>query len=508
MAIGADRRQVVRQLLTETALLFLAGGAAGLVIARLVTALLVGLLPALPIQVNVSPDLDWRVFFFAAALSLGAAMLTGVLPARHASRANVTSELSDEAGGKRDQKRLRHGFVVAQIALATMLVVAGGLLGRALAAAASVDLGYDPEGVELASFNLSLAGYTPETTAGFSRAVLDRLSMLPGVRSASVAATVPMGDPLFVLAGVTLPGAPPPSPGRRTGALGNLVEPGYFRTLGIPLAAGRDFGSADREGTPAVAIVGEATARRLWPGADAVGKQLVVYQNTVELKDGQPLVRPDAGQVLTVVGVARDVKYASLAEQTPPLFVYIPLAQQPSTNLTLLVRGTDGTSLTSAIRRVMTDVAPNVPITTTRPLTETIALALMPQRMAAILSVSMGLVGTFLAAFGIYGVVAYAVALRTREIGIRLAVGADRADVALMVLRHGTGLALVGIATGLLLAAGASRILGSLLFGVSRLDPIAFGGSVLLFATVTLIACLVPMIRATRVDPVEALRHT
>ncbi len=316
-----------------------------------------------------------------------------------------------------------------------------------------------------------------------------------------MARILPLGGGGGGLGGVTVPGVPPPNGRSSFSADWNIVEPGYFATMRIPLAAGRDFTAIDRDGAQAVAIVGETAARTFWPGTqshDAVGRLLL--QQT-----GNPDT-PNATRTLLVIGVARDLKYRSLGD-APRSFVYVPLQQQYDSRVTIVARTHRGQRLAGEIRALVASMNPNLPIVAAQTLDEYTALNLVPQRVAASVSGSLGLVGLLLAAIGIYGVMAYAVTRRTREIGVRIALGAQRADVVGMVLRQGMSLALIGSCVGLLLAAAVSRLLASLLFGIPPLDAVAFGGAAALFTVTGLAACYVPARRAARINATEALRH-
>jgi predicted permease len=497
LAIGAGRARLVRQLLTETVLLFALGGIAGLLLARAMTSLLISLLPALPFPVDLSLALDARVVGFTAGLSLVAALLSGLAPALRASKADVVSGLRNDpwlAG----RLRLRHAFVIGQVALSIVLVIGAGLFVRALQRAASIDPGFDPHGVELASLDLAQAGYTRTTGPLFARELVDRIHELTDVQSASMASSVPGGFEVRREA-LTVPGVTPPA-GRFFIVDWNIVEPGYFATLRTPIAAGRDFIAADRDGTQAVAIVSESAARQFWPGQDVVGKYLL-----------QPAKGPhgstDPTRPLLVIGVARDVESTSLIDGLARSCVYVPLQQQYVSTLTIVVRTTRGQRIADRLRALLASMNPNVPIMTAQTLEDSVALGLVPQRIAGSVSGSLGIVGLLLAGIGIYGVTAYAVARRTREIGIRIALGARRADIIGMVLGEGLSLTLIGSAIGLIFAAAISRVLEGFLFGIPPIDPVTFTVTAMLFVAIGLAACYVPVRRATHIDPTQALRY-
>jgi predicted permease len=510
LAMGAGRTRLVRQLVTETTMLFALGGAAGLLLARGLTTLLLTSLPSFPVPVGLSLPLDGRVAAFAAVLSLIAAGLSGLAPALHASKADVVSALKDESQGSPDRLRLRHVFVVAQVALSLMLIVAAGLLGRALRTSSVIDPGFDPRGVETASIDLSLAGYDEARGSIFVRALVERIRQLPGVEGATAAFGVPgPGGRGVMLGGLIVPGVSPPAGQRFFQPVWNIVEPGYFTTLRIPMVAGRDFNPADRAGAEPVAIVSESAARRFWPGEEAVGKRMVLQSGTDASVQG--------ARGLRVIGVARDVtsstragregRGSSPAEEASPPFMYLPLQQHYIRGVTLITRAAANQRVTSAVRAAVALMDSNLPIVSTQRLDEPAGPIQLQLRLAASVSGSLGVVGLMLAAIGIYGVTAYAVTCRAREIGIRVAMGAQRWDIVGMVLRHGMWLVAVGSTIGLILAAAASRLLTRLLFGIPPIDPITFAGAATLFSVIGLVACYIPARRAMRVNPVEALRH-
>jgi predicted permease len=505
LAIGAGRGRLVRQLLTETMLLFVLGGGAGLLLARLMTSLLLASLPAFPQPVAMSLPLDGHVVAFATGLSLLAAMLSGLAPGLQASRADVVSALKDESPGP-DRLRLRGAFVMGQVAFSILLVVVAGLLLRALERVSVRYQGYDPRGVEVATVDLSLAGYTAATGPLFARTVRDRVRLLPGVQAATVAERIPQPNTIRGMSneGVIIPGVTPPDGRPFFMANWHAVEPGFFATLRLPLVAGRDFDEGDRADTQPVVIVPQATARRLWPGKDPLG-QFVTLQTA---RPGVPTPEIDRVTQLLVVGVARDVGNAGDGRNAQPLSFYAPLAQRYFPRLMILARSTQGQRLANEIRAVVAALDSNLPIVGSETLEQQQTGPVQLQlRVAASVAASVGLVGMLIAAVGIYGVTAYAVARRTREIGIRIALGAGRAEVVRMVLRQGLRLVAAGAAIGLLLAALAGRLLVGLLFGLPPLDPVTFAGATALFAVIGVAACYFPARHATRIDPMDALRY-
>jgi predicted permease len=497
LAIGAGRARLVRQLLAETVLLFALGGATGLLLANVATSAMVSLLPALPFPVDLTLTLDRRVIGYTAGLSLGAALLSGLASALHASKAALVAGLRNDTG-MAGRWRLRHAFVIGQIACSIVLIVGAGLFTRALVRAARIDPGFDSHGIELASVDLAQAGYSKTTGPRFARELIDRVRALTDVQAATIAATVPGGFEVRREA-LMVPGVTPPN-GRFFVVDWNVVEPGYFATLRVPLAAGRDFTIADRDGTQPVAIVTESAARQFWPGQDAVGKYVL-----------QPTASPqgptDPTRALLVIGVARDVQSSSLLDGVSGACVYVPLQQQYVSNLTIVARTRSGERIADRLRVLLMSMSPSLPIMTAQTLEDSVALGLMPQRVIASVSGILGIVGLLLAGIGIYGATAYAVTRRTREIGIRIALGAQRGNITSMVLREGLSSTLIGSAIGLIVAAAISRVLASFLFGIAPLDAVTFTTTTVLFVAVGLAACYVPVRRATRIDPTQALRY-
>ena len=497
IAIGAGRARLVRQLLTETMVLCLAGGAIGLLLARSLTSMLVSLLPALPIPLEVSMPLDGRTIAFTTGISFFAALLCGLLPALQTSRPDVVATLKDEGGGVTSNSRLRSAFVLSQVALSIVLVAGAGVFVRALQKTTSLDRGFDPPGVEVASLDLSLASYTPETGPQFLTELEKRVREIPRVQDATIAVNLPTGGPSRY-GFLSHPGGQQARP-QRLPADWNVVQPRYFSTMRIPLVGGRDFNEGDRDGAQRVIIVSQEAARRYWPGQDPIGKALLHHPG--EILRG----RDNSPKPVVVIGVVGDVR--TRVSETPRPHVYLPLQQQFVAEVMIAARTTDGQRLGGAIRQVVTSLNSNLPILTSQTLEEAVAFTLLPQRVGAFVSGSLGLVGLLLSMMGVYGVTAFAVAQRTREIGIRIALGATRAAIVGTVLRFGLKLLAGGAGLGLLVAVALNAVLSKLFFGFPPIDPVPFGASALLFMLIGLTACFVPVRRAARIDPSVVLRY-
>src|SRR4051794_2299700 len=496
MATGAHRGRLVRQLITETMILFILGGAAGLLLARLLTSVFIPLLPSLPFPVTVPLTVDARVIVFTALVSLGAAMLFGLAPALQTTKADVLTALKDDAHAPTGRWRLRTAFVIAQVAFSLVLVISAGLFVKALHRAGSTEPGFDPRGVELVSLDLSMGRYTDATGPRFWRELLQRVRQLPSVQAATIARVPPGGFEGIGIGGVKIPGTAPPAGAPAFSYSWNIVEPGYFATLRIPLLHGRDFNASDTTGSAPVVIVAEGVARQFWPDTNAVGK-FISYR------------AGGRDRTATVVGVVGDVKSSSLVDGLAGSYIYLPLQQYYRSDMTaamtVAARGVQGQRVGGDIRALVASMDPGLAVVSST-LEDSAALGLAPQRIAMSLSATLGSVGLLLAAIGIYGVTAYTVARRGREIGIRIALGARRSQIMAMVLRQGLILTAIGSAIGLLLAAGVSQVLAAFLFGVPPMHPPTFVTALLVFAVVGFIACYLPARRATRVDPLRALR--
>jgi predicted permease len=497
LAIGASRRRLIAQLLVEGLALAAIAGVVSVPLAQGSIALLSSFQPRLPIPLNLELRVDPRVMAFAFVLSAIAAVLFALLPALQATRFEVAPALHG-ATATADRRRawLRHGLVAAQVAMALLLLVAAGLFLRSLQKAATLDAGFSVAQVDTLQIDTHIAGY--RTDADGIRVVdtlRERFRQLPGVSAVGTSRMVPLMDGRLGLGGLRAPGHANANGEDVVEADWNIVSPGFFETLQIPIVRGRPFGERDRDGSPFVAIVNEKLAAEIWPGKDPIGQTLVQrYGRT-----------PSDERTLQVVGVARNAKYASIAEP-PRRFIYVPLAQQFSSDITLYVRRTGRASRIADLRQAVVAFDPMLPVIYAQTLEEMTAIGLLPQRLAAWIAGSVGTIGLLLAALGLYGLTAFSVAQRTREIALRMALGASREAVVSLILRQSTRLAIAGAAVGLVLAIGLGTLLSSLLIGVESIDPLAFAAATALLGGVLLTASWVPARRASRMDPMRALR--
>ena len=493
LALGAGRLQVVRQLVTETLLLFFLGGALGALGAHAVVRLVSRIELPLPLPLAIELGVDLRVLTFTFVVALAAGLLFGLAPALATSRVAVTAALDSALGGDGARRvRWRSALVVAQVAVALVLVAAAGLFLRALMAAASVDPGFRPDGVHLATIDLTSYGDDPDAHRAFYLELERGLRAIPGAESVALGRVVPLGLANSTT-GFNVPGHDPPPDDSAHPADINIIGSDYFRTLGMPLVAGRGFRDQDHAQAPRVAVVNRHLAERFWPGDAAVGRVL-----QLEGRDG-----PDT----TVIGVVADAKVRSLGE-APRFMIYRPFTQSPSAEMTVHLRAPEGAvGVPAAIREAVRRIDPDVPSSGQTTLRQAMGLSLLPQRVAATATGLFGGLGLLLVSVGLYGVTALAVSQRTREWGLRVALGARVGDVARLVLARGLRLGLVGIGLGLAATVAGSRVLGSILFGVSPTDPWVLGSTALLLLIIVVAGCLGPALRAARVDPLRALRH-
>jgi predicted permease len=506
LALGASRSRLVRQLLTESVLLSLAGGVGGLLLALWTNDLLKTATPPDGIfSFTLDYHLDGRVLAFAFLLSLATGVIFGLAPALQASRPELVAALKDEdsaAAQGRRRLNLRNLLVVAQVALSLVLLIGAGLFLRSLNNAQSIDPGFDAERVLNAQLNINLLRYTKAQGEEFYRQSVERVEALPGVESATLARVVPLtgGGRTSSLLIEGQQGSDNVNRSEGTGLQDNpntvntnVVGPKYFQTMGIALLRGRDFTAHDNEAAPRTAIVNDAFARKYFDGEEAIGRR-------VSFRGAQ-------GPWSEIVGVVRDSKYRTLGEAPRPT-AYVPLAQNHETGMALHVRTAgDPSSVAGAVRREIQSLDQNLPVTSLQPMSDVVGSSLFAARMGAVLLATFGLLALLLAGVGLYGVMSYTVSRRTREIGIRMALGAQSGSVLRLVLNEGLRLVGSGVAIGLVVAAGATRLLASFLYGVSPLDGATFVAIPLVLALVALLASYLPARRAARVDPMIALRY-
>jgi predicted permease len=493
LGMGASRKQIIRQFLIESLLLGLLGGTAAIAITVWTSRSIVAFFPPSSLPLTHDEHIDQRVLFVTIAVSILAAITSGVLPALRSSSLPVQSVLKEEATSVSltlHKSRLLSGLVVAQISLSLVLLVCAGLFTRSLQKALRSDPGFEASHLLLISYELSPAGYTRATGAAFDRQVLDRLSALPGVESVTLADFSPLSfsihsDYLQIEGYV-------PQPYESMEISRAIVGPNYFRTLRTSVISGREFTAADTAESQLVAVVNQAFVDRYWPGANALGKQVT-----------------DGGDRFTVVGVARNAKYRLLTSPTEPV-IYLPnyQAYSPTHDTTIHLRTTgDPRTTASSVEETIHQLNPELPLFNVNPLSVTMQLGTLFGRVAATFAASFGFLAMVLAAVGVYGVVAYTTRQRAREVGIRMALGAEKGDIYRLVLGQGFRLTLAGLVVGTALGLAFTRLLKAQLFGVSETDAITFASVGLLLAVVALLACHIPARRATRVDPMVALRY-
>ena len=487
LALGASRSQLVMQLVIESLLVFAAAAAAGLLVAHWLVAALMALVPKLPVQLLFDPQLDWRVLSLTLVVSLVTGVLAGLAPAMQSTRPELVPALKSDGGGTatRQRLRLRSGLLVTQIAFSMLLLIVAGLFARTLSAARNIDPGFDPRGVYIASLNLDLANYDSTVGLRTVTTMLERVRSTAGVQSVATAAMLPLDGGGMGLGGIQVNGRRAPN-GEPWDMDWNVVTPDYFQTLSIPIVRGRAFSETERGGD--VAILNETFAAALFPGEEAVGR--------VVMNGNRPL---------TVIGIAKDGKYRTLGERARN-FIYVPLSQRYMGRMHVLVKTAGAVPVATAMRRIMAEVDPALPILNQQSMVEQTRVSIFPQTLALYVSGGLGGVALLLALLGIYGVTAFSVSQRTREIGVRVALGAQQSHVLGLVLRQGVVLAGIGVVLGSLAGLGATQLIASLLYGIAPTDLIAFGGAAGLLASAALVASWIPARRASKVDPVVALK--
>jgi predicted permease len=495
LALGASRLRLLRQLMTESVLLSILGASLGLLLAYWLLDSLVAADLQLPLPVDDAVSIDGRVLAFTGLLAIATGLLFGLVPAIQASRPDVVPVLKNATvptGTGRGWLRfvnLRQALVVSQVALSLISLIAAGLFLRSLRDAQATDTGFETRGVLVMNFNLGREGYTPERGQLFYDQVVERVSGLPGVQHAAVAQNPPLAGGFLRS---VLPEGMDTTTQDRILVQVNSVSPGYLETLDIPLLRGRDVTPTDTVGAPLVVVINETMAERFWPGQEAIGKRFRFFGDEA---------------FTTVVGIARNAKYNGVAEDPIP-FIYQPVKQNYTPQAALHVRAAgDAASLAGAVRRQIQEIDPTLSVFNIRTLEDQVANALAPLRMNVIMLATFGGLALLLAAIGLYGVASYSVSQRTRELGVRMALGAQPSNVLRLVLGHGLLLIAIGLAVGVAAALGLSSVMPQeLLPNVSARDPWTFIATSGMLAGVALVASYIPARRATRIDPLIALK--
>jgi len=481
------------QLLSETFLMALIASAFGLALAKWLGAALRWFLPAVAWPVMVAPPLDQRVFSFTAALALMVTLLAGFLPALHSSRANLSDALKQ--GGRSGMSsmhalRWRGLMVISEVALAVVAMVGAALFLRSFERSRVMDPGFSPEGVGLARFDFSTTGYNAQQTDNFCRRLRERMEQQPGVTAVSYDDSVPLGfygnwETLEVEGYV-------PRPNENMKIYRDLVSPGFFDAMKIHLVDGRDFDLHDDSTAPKVMIVNQEFVRRFLPSRNAIGHKVHGW-----------------GEWFTIIGIAKDSKYRRVTENPQPYF-YIPIRQifRPEYGLTFQVRTSASVNeAIAAIGRQAAAIDPEVTIFDAQPMTEYISASLYGAKISASLLTLLSAIGLLLAAMGLYGVMAYSVAQRMREFGVRVAMGAKPRDIVRLILRESGTLTISGMVAGLILAGLAARVVANAMYGISPLDPLTYGAVGIVLVAVGVAASYIPARRAAKVDPIVALRY-
>jgi putative ABC transport system permease protein len=491
LSLGATRRRLIRQLLTESLVVAALGGIFGVLLAVWLTSALVAFQPPLPVKLGLDLSIDGRVVIFTALASLATGVLFGLAPALRVTRPDIVSVLKSEGttinlGGRR--LTMQNTLVVSQVAISAILLVAAVLFGRALRSAASIDPGFRVDNLLIAPAGPRPGSEEPISRERVMEETQRRIAALPGVLGVSWTGALPLEQ--ASRGWVTIEGYTPRQ-GEDMEHYFYVVGPRYFETMEIPLMRGRGFSTADRAGAPGVIVVNEAFARRFWPGADPLGKRIS--------RGGS------GGPLLTVIGVTRDGRFRSLASASPPSY-FLPALQAPAgTDLVVRTSG-DPLKILPAVQAELAAVAPTWTISNARTMEQHIGSSVLPQRVAGTGLAIFGFVALLLVSVGVYGVVAYSVTTRTREIGVRIALGAEPRDARWLVVRQGTTLVAIGVGIALPIAWAVMRLLSSFLIGASPTDPIAFASAAILLGIIALLATYVPARRASLIDPMVALR--
>jgi len=493
LALGARRSQLVRQFLTETVLLSLIGGCAGLLLAHWLIRALVGFQPPIPVPINLDVGLDQTVLIFTLCVAVLAGLLFGLLPALQATKPDVAPTLKDDVGsgiGKQRRLTLKNGLIVAQVAISMILLLGAGLFIRSLKGAQDIDLGFSLREAGILWGMMDVSGIERDEWEVISATLEERAAAIPGIARVATAELLPLGM-AFQTRSIDIPAVDPPPGEDHHNIAFNIISPTYLDVMEIPVVAGRGIGREDVEGSTPVVAISETAARRYWPGEDPIGREIITPRNE---------------RVYQVVGVVKDAKAWTIGEEYRP-YIYFARAQNPTSSIMLVARGgIPEAQIVGELRRLVREVDPRLVIMDSKTMTEHLSVMLFPPRMAALLLGVFGLLALVLASTGLYGVVAFTVSRRVREVGIRMSLGADSGTVVKMVLKGAMALVAVGAAIGLALTAGLTQLIAQFLYGVSGTDPVTFVGVPGVLAAVALFAAYLPARRASKIDPVEALR--
>jgi putative ABC transport system permease protein len=496
-ALGATRMRVIRQLLTESVLLSLVGGAVGLLLAVWWSDLLVALgKDDIPRALHVG--IDWRVLGFTLGISLVTGLIFGLAPATHSSKSELVESLKDGGRGTSEgarRSRVRNLLVVSELAVAVVLLVVAGLLIQSLWRLRNVNSGLQPQNVLTFNAALPEIKYKSDRQSQFFIDLKSRLESTPGVQSASTIDPLPLSGERFVIS-FEIEGRPM-APKDHPSADFFTTGVGYFRTMGIPVIKGRDFDDRDKHGSTPVVIVTETFVRQFFPNEDPIGKRIKPGISSFD----------DEDTMREIVGVVGDVRNRTLSTESKPAY-YVPQTQVPFSQMVAVVKTTaEPRSFIPAATKEVAALDADVPLFGVKSMDEYLSASVAAPRFNTTLLSIFAAVALVLTIVGLYGVMSYSVVQRTNEIGIRLALGAQSRDVLLMIVKQGSKLIVVGLAIGLAGAFAATRVIASLLFGVTTKDPFTFVAAAVLLAVVALLACYVPAWRATKVDPLEALRY-
>jgi predicted permease len=492
LALGASQGQLLRQLLTESLLLSVAGGAVGVLLAYWLTALVNAWRPPLDVPIMPRVEIEMHVLLFATAVSLLSAFLFGLAPALQSVRASLTGAIKNDAPSEKLRRlNLRDVLVTVQVALSVVLLIGSILVMRSLQHALSLNLGFEPEHAAILSLDLTGQGYDEQRGREFQRLLLDKVRVMPGIQAAGMSAAPPLTITSAFSDLVYLEGKPEPRAGEVPMARLFTITPGYLQAMHTRLDAGRDVEERDKKDSTPVALVNETFVRRLLPGLNPIGKR---FRHS------------STGKWLQIAGVVEDGKYYSLGE-SPQLAIFEVMEQRWSQTQTLIVRSKiPGTETLRLMRRAVLELDSTVTIFDDESMTDALGIALFPAKMAAVVLASFGVLAVVLATTGVYGIMAYAVSRRTREIGIRMALGAAPLQVARTVLARTAAMLGAGVAIGLVLAFAGGTFFSVILYGVSPHDPTTYLCSIALMSAVAFVACWLPARRAIHVDPVTALR--